>query len=508
MKSKGQKSQEHYWTGTVRKDPVDRPLVIAGFTGNQDYVFPNNEIVRNVGIQNPDVLFFSGDQIYENVGGYGIIRTPADRSILNYLRKWYMLGWAFGDLMRDRPTICLPDDHDVYQGNIWGQGGRDCGGIKNHAKGGYAQPAKMVNAVHRTHTSHHPDVYDPTPIDQGISVFYGDMVYGRISFAIIADRMFKSGPEGKVNDWSGRPDHCKDPNYDTKKLDKPGLKLLGDRQLEFLDAWAKDWRGSDMKIVLSQTIFCNLANYHGPGKEFIFADLDSNGWPQTGRNKALDVMRRGFAFHLAGDQHLPSIVHHGIDSYRDAGWSFCVPSIAAGYPRSWLPDKEGRPVKNRPAEGLANTGDYLDAFGNHMTVYAVGNPARNNRQGRVKTAHDKSSGHGIVRMDKTKRTITMECWRLLFDATISQADNDGRKIIGYLDEVKYKGISNPVVQVYDAGDELVYALRLKPKKRLFGLFNSSASFEPWVFEPGTYTVKIGDPDADTWKSVTREFQPE
>ncbi len=39
---------------------------------------------------------------------------------LNYLGKWYMFGWAFGDLMRDIPAICTPDDHDVFQGNLWG----------------------------------------------------------------------------------------------------------------------------------------------------------------------------------------------------------------------------------------------------------------------------------------------------------------------------------------------------------------------------------------------------
>ena len=192
------------WTGTVRKEPDGRPVVVAGFTGNTDAGFPNNDLVRNVGIHDPDVLFFSGDQLYESVGGFGIIRTPADRSILNYLRKWYLLGWAFRDLMRDRLTICLPDDHDVYQGNIWGNGGNPTT-MPEHSAGGYAQPAAMVNAVHRTQTGHHPDAFDPTPIQQGISVYYGDMLYGRVGFAIIADRMFKSGPKGKVNEWKGRP---------------------------------------------------------------------------------------------------------------------------------------------------------------------------------------------------------------------------------------------------------------------------------------------------------------
>ncbi|MHC5055193.1 MAG: discoidin domain-containing protein [Planctomycetota bacterium] len=499
---------ECVYTGTVRRDPVDRPLIIAGFTGNTDYVFPNLEIARNVAVHDPDVLFFSGDQIYENVGGYGIIRNPPDRSILNYLRKWYLLGWAFGDLMRDRVTISLPDDHDVYQGNIWGAGGIDPGGMKGLAAGGYAQPVEMVDVVHRTQTSHHPDPYDPAPIARAISAYYGDMLYGRVSFAVLADRMFKSGPQNKVNSWRGRPDHVKSRDVDVAALDKPGLQLLGERQEKFLEAWAADWRGADMKIALSQTIFCNLANYHGGGREFIIADLDSNGWPQSGRNRALELLRKGCAFHYAGDQHLASIVHHGIDSHRDAGWSFCVPSIAAGYPRSWLPDKEGRPVKNRPAPGLPNTGDYLDGLGNRVSVFAIGNPAdRNRRDSPAHVAHDKASGYGIVRMDQAEQTITMECWRLLIDAndpqpgdqfpgwprTIHQFENDGRVAAGYLPELTFAPRERPVVQVIDEADgRILYTVRV-----------NRPSFRPKVFRPGSYTVRIGDPDRGEMRTIER-----
>jgi len=495
LKTGAEQAVKCVYTGTIRRDPVDRPLVIAGFTGNKDYVFPNLEIARNVGIQDPDILFFSGDQIYEDVGGYGIDRTPADRSILNYLRKWYLLGWAFGDLMRDRITISLPDDHDVYQGNIWGEGGIDPHGYDNHAKGGYAQPAKMVNVVHRTQTAHHPDPFDPTPIARGISVYYGDMVYGRVSFAILADRMFKSGPQGKVNTWEGRPDHVKSTDIDVEALDKPGLELLGERQENFLDAWTADWCGADMKVVLSQTIFCNLANYHGSEKMYLVADLDSNGWPQSGRNRALALMRKGFAFHIAGDQHLASIVHHGIDAYRDAGWSFCVPSIAAGYPRSWLPDEEGRPVKNRPEGDLPNTGDYLDGLGNHMSVYAIGNPAEKKRnESPVTMAHDKASGHGIVRFNQDEQTIGIECWRLMVDVAnpkpedqfpgwpkqIHMFENYGRAARGYLPELKFEPGENPVVQIIDeATGDIVYTLRVNKK-----------AFRPKVFKKGSYTVKV------------------
>lgn len=489
----------HTYEGTVRRDPQKKnELVVAGFTGNTDTGFPNKEIVRNVGAMNPDVLFFSGDQIYEGVGGYGIVRAPAPRAVLNYLRKWYLLGWAFGDLMRDRVTVCLPDDHDVYQGNIWGQAGRDCGGIRGHASGGYAQSPEFVNAVHRTQCSHHPDAYDASPIDRGISVYYGPMLYGNVGFAILADRQFKSGPQGKVDTGTGRPDWVLDPNLDTSVLDKPGLELLGKRQEQFLEAWVSDWFGTHMKCALSQTIFVNVANYHGPRQQFIAADLDSNGWPQTARNRALSVLRKGFALHYAGDQHLPSITHYGVDTWNDAGYAFCVPSIAAGYPRSWRPDAEGRAVQNR-VNG-PDTGEYLDGFRNHVTVWAVGNPAKKNRKGRVNTLHDKASGFGIVRFNKPDQTMTMKCYRLQIDAenltgadqfpgwpvTIKMTDNYGRKPYAFLDEVVSEGPETPVVKISkESTGELLYALRVQGKR-----------FKPWVFEPGTYRVETCYPDTD------------
>ena len=150
------------------------------------------------------MLYFSGDQIYEGNGGYGIKREPADVAILNYLGKYYMFGWAFGELMRDRPTICTPDDHDVFHGNLWGESGiAKPGGAGSSDTRGFMEPVQMVNAVNRTQCGQLPDPYDPTPIEQGMTVWYTDITYGKVSFAIISDRIFKTGPEA-VSDWEGQ----------------------------------------------------------------------------------------------------------------------------------------------------------------------------------------------------------------------------------------------------------------------------------------------------------------
>ena len=436
---------ESDWTGNFRANPSGRPLRMAALTCQNHYGFPYEPVVENVAKLDPDLVYFSGDQLYESHGGFGLIREPAVPAILNYLRKFYMFGWAFRDSLRNAPTLCIPDDHDVFQGNIWGEGGEAMKELDKGAssKGGYREPARMVNVVHRTNCSHHPDYYDATPVAQGISVYYGDMVYGDVSFAILGDRQFKSGPE-RVETGSGRADHVKDMNVDTLHLDKPGLILLGERQEKFLENWCKDWRGHGLKVLLSQTVFAGVATHHGGYNGYLKADLDSGGWPQTARNRTVKIIREGMPLHINGDQHLTTLVQYGADEQRDGSWSFCTPAISAGYPRWWRPDEIGMPHENRPKHGLDNTGEFEDGFGNKAYVYAVGNPVVGKDKNRYKKAHEKGSGFGFVTIDTKSKTYYVEAFKFLIDATdgnpenqfpgwpvtIHQEENNGKNRIG------------------------------------------------------------------------------
>jgi len=432
------------WTGTIRANPTGRPLRMAALTCQNDYGFPYEPVANNIVKMNPDLALFSGDQIYESHGGFGIIREPYDRATLNYLRKYYQFGWAFREAMRHQPTLCLPDDHDVFQGNIWGEAGapmtdQDSGAS---SKGGYIEPARMVNAVHRTTVAHHPDAFDPTPVLQGISVYYGDMVYGDVSFAIIGDRQWKSGPT-RVETGSGRADHVADPDFDCAALDQPGLVLLGERQEAFLKQWATDWRGHKLKSLLSQTVFAGVATHHGRPDGYLKGDLDSGAWPQTARDRAIDILRPSMALHINGDQHLTTLAQYGTAHQRDANWSFCTPAISAGYPRWWLPDDVGMPHANRPRHGHAHTGEFLDGFGNKVYVYAVGNPDVGKAPNRYDKAHQKGSGFGFVTFDTKAKTYHVESFRFLIDPldgnptnqfpgwpmTIQQQENRGKNRI-------------------------------------------------------------------------------
>lgn len=413
------------WTGTIKANPVGRKFKFAPLTCQHDSGFPYEPVAQNLLRLDPDLLYFSGDQIYEQHGGFGIIRDPAEDAIVNYLRKFYQFGWAFRESMRHCPTLCIPDDHDVFQGNVWGEGGAAMQGVENGAssKGGYREPVRMVNVVHKTCTAHHPDPWDAAPAQRGMSVYYGDMVYGDVSFAIIGDRQFKSGPE-HVETGSGRADHVTDRNFDTSKLDLPGLELLGERQENFLRAWAEDWRGAKVKILLSQTTFAGVATHHGDYDGYLKADLDCGSWPQTARNRAIDLIRKSKALHVNGDQHLTSICQYGVRGQRDSNWSFCVPAISVGYPRWWRPDEDNVPHANRPDHGLANTGEYVDGFGNQVYVYAVGNPVVGKSSNRYVKAHEKGSGLGWILIDTEAETFECHSFRFLVDVTDGNPGNE------------------------------------------------------------------------------------
>ncbi|MBR9912579.1 MAG: twin-arginine translocation pathway signal [Gammaproteobacteria bacterium] len=415
------------YTGTIQANPVGRPVRMAALTCQNDYAFPYAPVANNIVKLNPDLILFSGDQIYEDHGGFGIIRAPSRPAILNYLRKYYQFGWAFGETMRNAPTVCLPDDHDILQGNLWGEGGAKMSeeavlSGRSDTWGGYIEPVRVVNAVHRTHTAHHPDPVDPTPSARGMSVYYTDLVYGDVSFAIIADRQWKSGPE-RLNISVGETGNDEAPAYYNPAFDHPDLHLLGQRQEDFLARWAEDWRGHSLKAVLSQTVFAGISTHQPSPDNYLKYDFDSSGWPATARNRAIDIMRRSKALHICGDTHLGSLSQYGVNAQRDSNWAFCTPAIAAGWPRWWRPDDVKLPHKHRPSHGLAQTGEYLDSFGNKIYVYAVGNPEVGQSDNRYIHAHEKGSGFGFILFDTAAKTYTLQAFRFLVDATESNPNN-------------------------------------------------------------------------------------
>ena len=470
--------QKASYEGIIRKNPIDkREFVAVGFTGNS--INPGHggdiskdDLVKNIKRIQPDLLFFSGDQVYDHKRHYD---------------AWLRFGRDFGEVIKDYPTVSLPDDHDVGQPNLWGHNGKQST-LRGAADGGYAMPVEYVKEAERAQTSHLPDPYDPTPIDRGIGTYYTELNWGRISFAIIEDRKFKTGPAGIIPKQGPRPDHILNPDYDPKSVDVPEARLLGDRQLKFLDEWGKDWTDADLKVALSQTIFCGGAHIHGRIGGRLHADLDSNGWPQTGRNKAVAALRKAYAFHFAGDQHLATMFHHGVDEWRDSMYSFCVPSIANLYLRWWQPLEPGKNLKPGQDPIL---GDHVDGFNNKVTAIAVANPTPEKSGDKLTT---RAAGFGVVRIDKKTRDLTCICWPRNVDVsdenakpypgwpfTFNQLDNYGRKAVAYLPKLEVNQPNQVVQVIEEKTGEVVYTLRIKGK-----------NFRPKVFAKGKYSIQVGE----------------
>ena len=376
--------QNASFEGTIRKDPKEKTeitLAALSCNSNKDRG-DREEYVRNINALDPDLVFFAGDQSYDHK---------------EHTAAWLKFGMQFREVFRNRPCVTIPDDHDIGQGNLWGESGKKSMRQDGNDGGYYFHP-EYVKMVEMAQTAHLPDAYHQAPMEQGIKAYFTSLKIGGVDFAIIEDRKFKSGPNGKIPQQGPRADHINDPGYNPESINLPELVLLGDFQHQFLEGWGSD-RSSQMKAVLSATGFCGGAHLHGRATNRLHADLDSNGWPQHGRNKALSLIQKAGAVHIAGDQHLPTVIHHGIKAFEDGPWAFVVPAIVNNYySRWWWPDDE-MPGENNN-EILPWTGRYLDGFKNKITMHAYANPDSNSN----------GAGFGFVRFNIEKKEVTFECW--------------------------------------------------------------------------------------------------
>lgn len=398
--------RDYFWEGTVRANPRSANTFSLGvFNCDHGELFPQDTMAGNVMQQDPDMLFFAGDQIYEGMDGVQVVREPPEGARLSYLGKYYQFGLTWRHLLKDRPSVIIPDDHDVFMPNIWGESGN-----------GYSMPPEWVNMVQRTQTGSLPDPIDPEPVANGIDVYFTALDYAGMSFAIAEDRKFKTHPRF-ARGIPRKPENA-------ARLDVPGAQLLGARQLNFLRQWRERTAQLPVRWFLSQSMFSKGTTNIGATLRRFEIDMDTNGWPQSARNEALRVIGRDTIM-VNGDQHIGMLARLGIDTWDDGPLSFMVTGSSVGFPRAWWPETE-------PEGGTLNgphTGRYLDDLTNHLTVLGVTNPTPiASADGNAVTRPDladkgvfavqaaKGSGHGIVTIDKAAESATFSAYRLDFDA--------------------------------------------------------------------------------------------
>lgn len=478
-------NNEAYYEGIIRKNPIDKDnFVLAALTCNSMYPehggdIEKTDIVDNLLKLKPDLIFFSGDQVYEHSEHY---------------LAWLKFGREFGELFRNTPVVITPDDHDIGQGNIWGQSGKKADSRRG-ISGGYYMPLEYIKEVERAQTSHLPDPYDATPIERGIGVYYTDLKWGGISFAILEDRKFKSGLTelAKANPDifpNGPYEAVFNPKVDSRRFDIPGATLLGERQLKFLEDWTTDWKDAEIKTVLSQTVLGMIDNYTGKYDRELFADFDSNGWPQKGRNKALKVIRKSFSLMISGDTHLGTVARLGIDNWDDAGYNFTTPAIANYWLRWWHPQQPG---KNKAKNAPNYTGEFLDGFKNKMTVLAAANPTlpEIKEGGKLST---RAAGFGIIRYNKPSRSITFECW----PRNIDIHDPNSKQYPGWPITIKQEdnfkikeGYELPTLNLSQE-DQVITVMDQYTGDVMSSLRINGTVYQPKVLEEGEFTIVIGE----------------
>lgn len=386
--------------------------------------YPYEQIQKGFNLHQPELLVFLGDQFYESRPSMPITKEPF--CYLDYLYKWNLYCLQFRDLTANTPTIILTDDHDVFQGNLWGKGGipaKDSSTTRLQSyyennydtwqqdNGGYFMPSQFLKMAITSQTSHLPHPYKKDtllPLN-----YYTSLTYGKFDFALMEDKKFKSAPS-EINHpvFNGKP---LSDSLTIEQLDSSAFQLLGNDQLQFLNEFLSR-KNKTLKIILTQSAYAALttidssshplhdlpANIHGHHK--LNRDMDANGWPRNGRNKAMNVIGNHPVLVLAGDQHMGSVVQL-YDSANNATTFFTVPAIANTWPRTWMP--MDTTSSNYPL------GEYTDGFGNKMNVIAVANPIV--QEYVPNDINSKSPGFGIIELNYFWKTAKLHAYPLYFD---------------------------------------------------------------------------------------------
>lgn len=247
------------------------PRIVALSCFGADNTRDKSSLIRAIKETQPDLLALQGDQTYSNVLGYGFLE----------------LVYSLNSITRSIPTLVQMDDHDYGEGNLFGaEGGAETSGDGFHA------PPCIVNAIQKLAMSHMPNPESQTQLDNGIDKYFTSFSYGRVDFAILEARKFKSDYPSSTN------------------------SLLGKEQ----EAWLRSWCGSKrdhLKIILSQTPFASLGtNMTLPsrnsyiGEASLYDARDTNACPPEGRKRFMEIIKGCSRLVIAGDQHVGIAVTH------------------------------------------------------------------------------------------------------------------------------------------------------------------------------------------------------
>ena len=418
-------AKEFFYSGKVPAEPSGRELRLAQFhcprmlgRGNDEpytavprehpfarftcrnLLLPNQSALDRISGQLPDLLLFTGDQIYEDVPTRPEFDADGAPVFEDYLYKWMVFLRAFGSLTRTVPAVTMPDDHDVFLGNFWGWSGNrppeQPGKLGMNRGLGWPYPPAFYNLVVATQSGHLPDPVGAPATPKGLNSYGTVMDFGGASFAIVEGRSHKSPP---LEQFRNHPENA---------------SLLGADQEAWLKAWPERLAEDVPRFVITQTYFVN-ATTNAKGK--LAADTDSDGWPKPARDRAVRLFKDAGAVLLAGDIHNSVLLKLGVDGPDDGPYQFIPLAFGQFFQRWWEPSTPGGGWK--PGD-QPYTGQFSDVLGSPFRVIACAN-AKLSLQETIEAGFSAGgrliidpaltqSGYGIVVVDRGKGVLRFEHW--------------------------------------------------------------------------------------------------
>jgi len=481
-----------YLKGTIQKEPDKKKLVLAGmnnikntprpldetypFTGDSIW-FPHPRFIENIRRHQPDMLAYTGNQVYRNLPTT-VRSDTSDEVYLDYLYKWYLFCWAHGDLTRNTPSIILPGPGDLYRKPLHVP---DTAEFRQTALSSHHMPASFINMVQNSQTGHLPLPHDPTPNDQGIPAFYTDLQYGGLDLAIIETNKFPGETTSQASKEQNTPL--------AEEL------ILGQRQLRFLKKWIEKWEGAHIKAVISHSSLTGdgfqspLPEKEKPSGITRSLDEDKDDHPEPEWRKALKIIRKAQALSITSGKPSAYALHYGIHRKGDASYEFGFPPLSP--PSAKI--KKDVPSRHPTYQ---TTNSQHTQFRYRTPLSDLRKEERDSSKQLPGEKQFPATGYGIVHFDITHQKIELSVWPGRADRekrepyrgwpfTLRVEDNYLQKPAGYLPEIITKGLSHkPIYKLYHDNDtELIYARRAK-----------DSLFRPPVYDESVFTLLVGSPE--------------
>ncbi len=452
------------------------PFISNSNTDYKTFWTPYEMIHEKVKLENPDLLVFLGDQMYESRPV--MMETDSTLFIADYYYRWLLWCREFNDVTRNLPCLIILDDHDYRQGNLWGDGAKKASVIpdslppqyKTHEddwqtdNGGFLMNEAFLNLAEILQTGHLPNAYDLSSRS-----YFTTLNFNGIGIALLEDRKFKTSPITALPNISILNGIALNDTLSFEKLNNSHSTLLGNTQLKMLDQWSENWNGEIMKIAFTQSVYAALSStkkgfvpYDSTNISIndsvaypthLSKDMDCNGWPKSGRDTALLMIRKSSALLVGGDQHFPSITQQGIKDWRDASYSFTIPAVNNTYPRFFLPDS---------SDSFGNN-NYIDGFGNKVSMDIFNNPAKIDS---VPTWLQYTPGFGMLICNKKDQTYEMKYMLFKDTARYSTSiitkpnDNAFSSSSFKTDTISAKGLGKlPLISIFNEQEIKLYSLR-------------------------------------------------